>query len=170
MADLNSIIIGIFIVILNKKKVKMNLKSKIFILFLSLLIISGNIFAQDSTKAKEKKSNKEQKKHLNKNFVDADGDGYNDNAPDHDGDGIPNGLDADYIKLKKRENSKSLEYVDSDGDGINDNLQLKGKRRSRGGRLNKSNQNVSPQNSSGNQGSGTNNQHHEQKGKGKGKG
>ena len=32
------------------------------------------------------------------NFVDLDGDGFNDNAPDHDGDGIPNGLDPDYIK------------------------------------------------------------------------
>jgi hypothetical protein len=30
------------------------------------------------------------------NFVDLDGDGFNDNAPDHDGDGIPNGLDPDY--------------------------------------------------------------------------
>lgn len=29
-------------------------------------------------------------------FVDKNGDGYNDNAPDHDGDGIPNGLDKDY--------------------------------------------------------------------------
>lgn len=32
------------------------------------------------------------------NFVDLNGDGFNDNAPDHDGDGIPNGLDDDYIK------------------------------------------------------------------------
>jgi len=29
-------------------------------------------------------------------FVDEDGDGYRDNAPDHDGDGIPNGRDPDY--------------------------------------------------------------------------
>ena len=33
------------------------------------------------------------------NFVDLNGDGFNDNAPDHDGDGIPNGLDPDYIKM-----------------------------------------------------------------------
>ena len=33
-----------------------------------------------------------------KNFVDLNGDGFNDNAPDHDGDGIPNGLDEDYVK------------------------------------------------------------------------
>jgi len=31
------------------------------------------------------------------NFVDLDGDGFNDNAPDHDNDGIPNGLDEDYV-------------------------------------------------------------------------
>jgi hypothetical protein len=29
-------------------------------------------------------------------FVDEDGDGFNDLAPDADGDGIPNGLDPDY--------------------------------------------------------------------------
>ena len=33
-----------------------------------------------------------------KNFVDLNGDGFNDNAPDLDGDGIPNGLDPDYVK------------------------------------------------------------------------
>lgn len=31
-------------------------------------------------------------------FVDDDGDGYNDLAPDADGDGIPNGLDPDYVR------------------------------------------------------------------------
>lgn len=30
-------------------------------------------------------------------FVDEDGDGFNDLAPDADGDGIPNGLDPDYV-------------------------------------------------------------------------
>jgi len=29
-------------------------------------------------------------------FIDEDGDGFNDLAPDDDGDGIPNGLDPDY--------------------------------------------------------------------------
>ena len=29
-------------------------------------------------------------------FIDEDGDGFNDLAPDADGDGIPNGLDEDY--------------------------------------------------------------------------
>ncbi|MCK4573486.1 MAG: hypothetical protein KAU36_03900 [candidate division Zixibacteria bacterium] len=36
-----------------------------------------------------------------KNFVDLDGDGFNDNARDADGDGIPNGLDPDYVKGAK---------------------------------------------------------------------
>ncbi len=31
-------------------------------------------------------------------FVDEDGDGFNDLAPDADGDGIPNGMDPDYVK------------------------------------------------------------------------
>ena len=31
-------------------------------------------------------------------FIDEDGDGFNDNAPDADGDGIPNGQDPDYVK------------------------------------------------------------------------
>jgi hypothetical protein len=31
-------------------------------------------------------------------FIDEDGDGFNDLAPDTDGDGIPNGLDPDYVK------------------------------------------------------------------------
>jgi len=31
-------------------------------------------------------------------FIDENGDGFNDLAPDADGDGIPNGLDADYVR------------------------------------------------------------------------
>ncbi len=31
------------------------------------------------------------------NFIDEDGDGYNDLAPDADGDGIPNRFDPDYV-------------------------------------------------------------------------
>ena len=41
------------------------------------------------------------KEHSNK-FVDANGDGFNDNAPDIDGDGIPNGRDEDYTGAKKQ--------------------------------------------------------------------
>jgi hypothetical protein len=34
-------------------------------------------------------------------FVDEDGDGVNDLAADHDGDGIPNGQDSDWVKNKE---------------------------------------------------------------------
>lgn len=51
-------------------------------------------------------------------FVDLDGDGYNDNAPDADGDGIPNGMDEDYVNYL---GESGQGFVDLDGDGINDN-------------------------------------------------
>jgi hypothetical protein len=57
-----------------------------------------------------------QGKPANKGFVDANGDGYNDNAADDDGDGIPNGRDADYTGTVSGRG-----FVDADGDGINDN-------------------------------------------------
>src|SRR3989339_1512946 len=62
-----------------------------------------------------------------KGFVDKNGDGYNDNAPDHDGDGIPNGLDPDYTGPKLQRNK----FVDLNGDGINDNAG-KGRRGGKG--------------------------------------
>lgn len=55
-------------------------------------------------------------------FVDEDGDGFNDNAPDHDGDGIPNGLDPDYTGPQMRQGQGQKGFVDLDGDGINDNI------------------------------------------------
>jgi len=145
------------------------MKRKINILYLLiiLLLLSGLSLAQDSTKANKKAQNEKQHANKHQNFIDADGDGYNDNAPDHDGDGIPNGLDPDYIKLGKRENSKSLEYIDSDGDGINDNLQFSGKGRKRNSRFKQSNKEIFPQSSNGNSGM-ENNQNQKHKGKGKG--
>jgi len=94
----------------------------IWFVFIGLLTFNIDNFAQDSTKAKNQQQIKTkvnnrkqtQKKHGRK-FVDKDGDGYNDNAPDHDGDGIPNGLDDDYMGAGKNA------FVDLDGDGINDN-------------------------------------------------
>ena len=52
-------------------------------------------------------------------FVDLNGDGINDNAPDVDGDGIPNGLDPDYQGLQRKGGTGG--FIDLDGDGINDN-------------------------------------------------
>ena len=64
-----------------------------------------------------------------KNFVDRNGDGYNDNAPDHDADGIPNGVDPDYTGPKLQKNK----FVDLNGDGINDNAG-KGKKGGKNGK------------------------------------
>lgn len=87
-------------------------------LTVSFLIMSVNcLYAQDSTKTYKKKETVQHNQH----FIDEDGDGYNDNAPDHDGDGVPNGLDPDWQKLKE-EKRKRQRFVDLDGDGINDNL------------------------------------------------
>jgi len=85
--------------------------------------------AQDSSVVKR---DLKQKQH----FVDKNGDGYNDNAPDHDGDGIPDGLDPDWQKLKKQKGqNKTQLFIDLDGDGINDYLETsvgKGKKNKKG--------------------------------------
>lgn len=52
-------------------------------------------------------------------FVDENGDGYNDNAPDDDGDGIPNGQDPDFVKPEDS-GGNGKGFVDADGDGVND--------------------------------------------------
>jgi hypothetical protein len=98
-----------------------NFKLYMMIFFLFLSLTAVNLFAQDSLKTKK---TPEKEKQTTQHFIDKDGDGYNDNAPDHDGDGIPNGLDPDWQK-QQSENGKNkrLRYVDLDGDGINDNLQ-----------------------------------------------
>jgi hypothetical protein len=95
------------------------MKKLVFIAFLLCFTIGvANIYAQDSTKVKETdKQDQKQRHHGGKGFIDLDGDGFNDNAPDHDGDGIPNGLDPDYQGPGKRH-----KFVDLDGDGIDDNL------------------------------------------------
>lgn len=89
---------------------------KQFIFFLLTFFLLSNAigFAQDTTQVKPNK-----KQHQLK-FVDKNGDGYNDNAPDHDGDGIPNGLDPDWLKSH---NKKRPAFRDLDGDGINDLIQ-----------------------------------------------
>ena len=54
-------------------------------------------------------------------FVDADGDGINDNAPDADGDGVVNHLDDDYAPQgNARGQGARGQYLDEDGDGLND--------------------------------------------------
>ncbi len=86
--------------------------------------------AQDSLEVKNQNRHKNQVKTATQNktqvqskfnFVDENGDGYNDNAPDHDGDGIPNAIDEDYTGPKARGGHGVGGYVDEDGDGFNDN-------------------------------------------------
>jgi hypothetical protein len=86
----------------------------LIVLFGGIVFVSADVKAQDTTRTKNPETQQVQ------NFVDEDGDGYNDNAPDHDGDGIPNGLDPDW---KKQKRMRQRLYVDMDGDGINDALQ-----------------------------------------------
>ena len=94
------------------------MKKTITILSLALLFLVGNLFAQNNNNGK----NQNRKGNTNQvGFVDENGDGYNDNAADHDGDGIPNGMDEDYTGAKNRKGNKSKGFVDADGDGINDN-------------------------------------------------
>ncbi len=51
-------------------------------------------------------------------FVDDDGDGFNDLAPDHDNDGIPNGLDPDYNRPLDGSGNQFGNADDPDGDNM----------------------------------------------------
>ncbi len=102
----------------------------LFTLFtaLVLFVAFGSANAQDSLQVKSQYKNQVKTKSMNQvktnasfRFVDENGDGYNDNAPDQDGDGIPNGQDEDYTGSKMRNGNSSKGFVDEDGDGINDN-------------------------------------------------
>jgi len=86
-------------------------------------IIAAPVFGQDSTQTPT--DNPQEFQH-GPRFVDEDGDGYNDNAPDIDGDGIPNGLDPDYVNYRGEDWQG---FVDEDGDGINDNVMQRHKNR-----------------------------------------
>lgn len=90
---------------------------------LSLFVFSStNVFAQDENPVVQH----------GPRFIDENGDGYNDLAPDHDGDGIPNGQDPDYVKPEDGSGNKMNgkkwgngggAFIDEDGDGICDNFQ-----------------------------------------------
>jgi len=93
------------------------------------LMFSNLIMAQTTNQQKEKSQNniktQAQKPTIDPSkiqhsyrFVDKNGDGYNDNAPDHDSDGIPNGVDPDYKGAKVGSGKR---FTDMNGDGINDN-------------------------------------------------
>ena len=92
--------------------------NKLFVVVgLALTLLAGNVFAQDSLQIQNKYHHgyKNQGKAMNHmqgkhgvGFVDENGDGYNDNAPDVDGDGIPNGMDPDYTGAKARKSMITL--------------------------------------------------------------
>jgi hypothetical protein len=126
----------------NRRYIMKNLLSTLTLLTAVLFTLSS-LSAQDSLKVKNQKKNQDKKlkqeqvKTETKNkgeeqaiktkvthgpgFVDEDGDGFNDNAPDLDGDGIPNGQDPDYDGTKARQGKGARGFIDEDGDGINDN-------------------------------------------------
>ena len=134
--------------------------TKSYLFLVVLFFLTNVILGQDSTKITKDDNSKVDGKEHGQKFVDIDGDGYNDNAPDHDGDGIPNGLDEDYVKLKK---GQLPEYIDLDGDGINDNQLIKGNTRHQMYRYKGGDLNVKPQD-------GSNKDNEGPKGKTKGKG
>jgi len=106
---------------------KKNLISGLFAALLMLAMFSSTILAQNDSQQEKNQIKNQVKSELKVNtktqhgtgFIDVNGDGYNDNAPDVDGDGIPNGKDEDYTGSKVRKNGKG--FVDLNGDGINDN-------------------------------------------------
>ena len=108
-----------------------SLVSILSVIVLYVLFFVSNLLAQDEPKQEKNQIKNQVKNELNtqlqtkehsNRFVDVNGDGYNDNAPDADGDGIPNGRDEDYSGSKfKKGNNGTKGFVDLNGDGINDN-------------------------------------------------
>ncbi len=94
---------------------RFNLLLSMFAVALGLAL--APVYAQDSGDQPEQPAEIQH----GPNFIDEDGDGFNDNAPDHDGDGIPNGMDEDYESIGRGARSAGQGFVDADGDGINDN-------------------------------------------------
>jgi len=99
--------------------------SIIFFLLINSSVAQDTVRVRNENQQREKEQTKLQH---GAQFVDEDGDGYNDNAPDDDGDGIPNGLDPDY-----QGKGKKKKFVDRDGDGIDDRQMMKGIRDNRRG-------------------------------------
>lgn len=100
----------------------------VLIVLAAMIFLTPDLRAQDTVRSKEQvreqnqqtQQNRQIQQNRNQHFVDLDGDGYNDNAPDHDGDGIPNRFDPDW---KRRKRSGQAPFIDLNGDGINDHLQ-----------------------------------------------
>jgi len=94
-------------------------KSLILMTVLTVIIFaSSSLFAQNGSTNQNQNQVKNQVKFQDQNrlqnkihgnhFIDLNNDGYNDNAPDADGDGIPNGQDADYTRPLNGKGSKFM--------------------------------------------------------------
>lgn len=75
---------------------------KLVLLTIALFMVVSYLSLQAQTKTNPVKTPAQ---HC-KNFVDKNNDGYNDNAPDSDGDGIPNCIDSDYKCSKMQKGEK----------------------------------------------------------------
>ena len=82
---------------------------------LAFSLTSATVYAQT---AEEPATDEQSEIEHGPNFIDEDGDGFNDLAPDADGDGIPNGQDEDYEGVANQRGKRA--FIDEDGDGIND--------------------------------------------------
>jgi hypothetical protein len=78
-----------------------------------MVLITGSAWADNgSGKAQDKAQGSG---HRIGGFVDENGDGFNDRAPDADGDGIPNGVDPDYQRPR---DGSGRGQGNGNGDGI----------------------------------------------------
>ena len=105
------------------------LKISSVLLLMLLIALPASLQAQVELKKTEQNQTQsagdikspDQSKIHGSRFIDKNLDGYRDNAPDSDGDGIPNGSDSDYPGSKNRRgNNGNNRFSDLNGDGIND--------------------------------------------------
>lgn len=87
-----------------------NLISTFTMIVLAVVFLSSNQFAQNETKQERNQIKNQVSGQIQHGygFVDLNGDGFNDNAPDIDGDGIPNGQDPDYVRPQDGTGQKKM--------------------------------------------------------------
>jgi len=94
---------------------------------LVMVFLSSTLYAQDSTRTRQRDKDKFQIKEQKKEQLNQSAQVQKRNQAnrtqlnDANGDGIPNGQNTDYSGMKSRSGHGTRGFVDSDGDGINDN-------------------------------------------------
>jgi len=73
------------------------------VILILVIFYASSLLAQDEPKEEKNQIKNQVNSELKtiqhgRGFVDTNGDGFNDNAPDIDGDGIPNGQDPDFVR------------------------------------------------------------------------